>query len=69
MITADFEAKSGDKWDAPLGMGVGKTFRVHKTPVKFSVQAYYSVINRDTFGPRWNIRASAKIVIQNPFDK
>lgn len=65
-ITADFKAKSGDKWNVPIGGGIGKLFRLFKIPVLFTVEGHYSVIHEDTFGARWTIVTDLTIVIPNP---
>ncbi len=55
IITANWEASSGNKWTIPFGGGVGKIFRIGKQPVNASVQAYYNVEKPD-FGADWQLR-------------
>jgi hypothetical protein len=38
IITANWEASSGDKWTVPLGGGVGKPFRLDKLPINTQLQ-------------------------------
>jgi len=65
-ITADFEADSGDKWNVPVGGGIGKLFRLFKVPILFTVEGHYSVIRQDTFGAEWTIVTDLTVVIPNP---
>ena len=55
IITANWEASSGNKWTVPFGGGFGKVFRIGKQPVNTSLQAYYNVEKPD-FGPDWQLR-------------
>jgi hypothetical protein len=56
IITANWEADSGDKWTIPFGGGLGKIFKLGgKQPVNFNIQAYYNV-KRPEFGGRWQLR-------------
>ena len=64
IITANWEASSGNKWTVPFGGGFGKIFRVGKQPVNASLQAYYNV-EKPTFGPDWQLRT----VVQFMFPK
>jgi hypothetical protein len=43
IITANWEASSGNKWTVPLGGGVGKVFRIGKQAMNAQVQAFYNV--------------------------
>ena len=65
-IKADFKADSGDKWNVPIGGGISKLFKLKKLPVLIGVEAQYSVIQQDTFGPEWTIVTDLTIVIPNP---
>jgi hypothetical protein len=40
IITADWEATSGNTWTVPVGGGVGKLFRLGKLPINMQLQAY-----------------------------
>ena len=42
IMTANWEAGSGDKWTVPVGGGVGKLFKLGKLPINTSLQAYYN---------------------------
>jgi hypothetical protein len=62
-ITANWEADSDDRWTLPIGLGVGKTFRIGKMPFQMAFEASYAVIHPDTFGERWNFRLILKPVV------
>ena len=55
VITADWEADSGQRWTVPVGGGVGKIFRVGKQALNAQVQAYYNVEKPDIKGD-WSMR-------------
>ena len=55
IITANWEAESGNKWTVPFGGGFGKVFRVGKQPMNASVQAFYNVEKPD-LGADWTLR-------------
>jgi hypothetical protein len=55
IITANWEADSGDQWTLPLGGGVGKVFKLGDQMMNASMQTYYNVITPD-FGPEWTLR-------------
>jgi hypothetical protein len=55
IITANWEASSGNEWTVPLGGGVGKIFKIGSQPMNASVQSYYNV-ETPQFGPDWSVR-------------
>jgi hypothetical protein len=55
IITANWEASSGDKWTVPLGGGVGKLFRLDKLPINTQLQAFYNV-ERPDLAADWQLR-------------
>jgi hypothetical protein len=55
LITANWEASSGNKWTVPLGGGVGKLFRLDKLPINTQLQAFYN-IERPQFAADWQLR-------------
>lgn len=55
IITANWEAASGNKWVTPIGGGVGKIFKIGKLPLNAQTQAFYNV-EQTTFGPDWTLR-------------
>jgi hypothetical protein len=55
MITADWEADSGDQWTVPFGGGIGKIMKWGNQPVNGQVSAYYNVESPDN-GADWQFR-------------
>ena len=43
IITANWEAESGNQWTLPLGAGVGRLFTIGKQPINAQV-GYYSYV-------------------------
>ena len=68
-ITYNHEAESGDRWTVPIGLGVTKTVRLGKVPVKLRAEVHYSVVRPDSYGEVWNIRLQVTPVIKSPFIK
>ena len=66
-ITYDHEAESGDRLTVPVGLGVTKTVRVGKLPMKLRAEVHYSVVRPDSYGEVWNIRLQITPVIKSPF--
>ena len=61
IITADWEADSGDTWTLPLGGGFGKVFRFGKLPVNMSLQGYWNAVHPDN-GAEWQMRFQAQFL-------
>ena len=55
IITANWEADSGNQWTVPVGGGVGKLFKLGKLPVNTQLQAY-SNVEHPRFGADWQLR-------------
>lgn len=55
IITANWEAESGNRWTVPFGGGVGKIFKIGKQPLNGQVSAYYNV-EKPEFGADWQLR-------------
>lgn len=51
-ITYNDKAPSGDKWNVPIGLFVGKTVKMGNIPVNIRAGLEYSVVSEDTFGKR-----------------
>ena len=69
-ISYNHAASDGNKWNVPVGLFVGKTIKIGKTPVNIKLIAEYSVVSEDDFGKRGTIRLQITPVlpawIQNP---
>ena len=62
------EAASGEeKWTLPLAMGVAKTTRIGKMPVKFSVEYWHFVKQADVIGPDYQVRFKTTPVVPLPW--
>ena len=55
IITANWNATSGQKWIVPFGGGFGKVFKVGKLPINFNAHVYYNSIRPDSYG-EWSTR-------------
>ncbi len=55
IVTADWEARSSDRWTVPLGLAAGQIFRLGEQPVNAQLGAYYNVVRPD-IGPEWQLR-------------
>ncbi len=55
IFTANWEARSGQKWTIPVGGGMGKVFTMGKQPINASLQAFYNV-EKPEFAADWQIR-------------
>ncbi len=53
----------------PIGLGVTKTVRFGKVPVKLRAEAHHSVVRPDSYSDVWNIRPQITPVIKSPFIK
>lgn len=54
IITADWTAASGNRWNVPIGGGFGKIFRIGSQPMNASLQAFDYPI-RTSLAPSWAI--------------
>lgn len=55
IVTADWTATSGNRWNVPVGGGIGKIFRIGSQPMNASLQAFDYPIHT-SFGPSWAVR-------------
>jgi hypothetical protein len=55
VITADWTAAPGNRWNVPVGGGVGKIFRIGSQPMNASLQAFDYPVH-SSLGPSWAIR-------------
>ncbi len=54
IITANWEASSGNEWTVPLGAGFGRVFKIGNQPINSRLEAYYNV-ERPDGAPEWNL--------------
>ena len=55
-ISYNDKASSGNRWNVPVGLFIGKTVRVGRLPVNIKVGGEYSVVSQDLFGQRFQFR-------------
>ena len=61
ILTANWEASSGNKWTVPFGGGVGKIFKIGKQNLNGQVQAFYNVEKPEN-GPDWQLRVQLQFL-------
>ena len=66
-LSIDWNADSGNRVTLPIGLGVTKTVRIGRFPVKLRFEPQYSIVRPDDFGVVWNFRIQITPVIPNPF--
>jgi hypothetical protein len=66
-ILVNWRAKSGNQVTFPLGIGVGKTFRIHPgmPPISTALEFQWMPVYPGEFGQRFNIRFTFKPVLPN----
>lgn len=63
IITADWTVDAEDRWIVPVGAGGGKLIMLGgKLPLNLQTQLYYNVVRPD-FGPEWQWRMQAQILL------
>jgi hypothetical protein len=62
-IQIDWKADDDDKLTLPVGLGMGKLFKIGGLPIKFILEGQYAVISPDDFGQEWNIRFTVTPVL------
>ena len=55
-----------EEWTIPVGLGIDKTFKIGKMPLKIGFEMQYYVVQPDDFGPVWNFRLIFTPVIPAP---
>ncbi len=61
IITANWEADSGQRWTLPLGIGIGQVMRFGKQPVNLLVAGYYNV-ERPDYAAQWQLRLQLQLL-------
>ena len=63
IITANWEAASGQQWLVPFGLGIGKLFKLGgKLPLNMQVAGFYNAIRPDN-APDWTLRVQAQVML------
>ena len=68
-ISINWEADPGNRVTFPVGLGITKTLRWGKVPIKLRFEPQYSLIKPEAAGTAWNFRFQIAPVIPNPFDR
>jgi hypothetical protein len=55
IMTANWDAPSGEKWSIPVGGGAGKIVRLGKLPLNINTQVFY-YLEKPAGGPDWEWR-------------
>lgn len=58
IITANWNATSGNQWTVPVGAGAGKIIKLGKLPVNLQAAAFYNAIRPSNSGD-WTLRVMA----------
>ncbi len=56
IITANWEASSGNEWTVPMGVGFGRAMRFGSVPGAAQIHAYYNVATPEETGEEWQLR-------------
>lgn len=66
-ILFNWRARAGNQVTFPLGIGVGRTFRIHPglPPISTALEFQWMPVHPDDFGQRFNIRFTFKPVLPN----
>jgi hypothetical protein len=62
IITANWEADSGNRWTVPIGGGAGKILKFGKLPVNTQLQAFYNLDKPDVIGADWQLRLQIQLL-------
>jgi hypothetical protein len=62
-ISFNDKATSGNKWNVPIGLTVGKTVKIGGLPMKIQVGLDYSVVHQRDFGEQWKVKLQITPVI------
>ena len=65
-VSIDWEADSDNRLTVPVGLGLTKTTRWGKVPIKFRIEGHYSVVRPDDYGSEWVLRLQMTPVIPSP---
>ncbi|MBI4804863.1 MAG: hypothetical protein HY795_06480 [Desulfovibrio sp.] len=62
------QSKAEDRWTVPVGLGVSKLVQVGKVPVKFGIEADYSVVRpRNIPGNEWTFKFTVTPILPKLF--
>jgi hypothetical protein len=61
IITANWNASTGNRWNFPLGGGIGKIFKIGGQPFNAGLQAF-DYLQSPSRGPRWALRFQIQLL-------
>lgn len=61
ILTANWNAASGQQWIVPFGAGAGKVFKLGKQPININAQIYNNVVRPDGWGD-WQARIQVQLL-------
>ena len=61
ILTANWNAASGEKWIVPFGGGAGKILKLGKLPINVNAQVYYNAVKPDGWGD-WQARLQVQFL-------
>jgi hypothetical protein len=68
-IEYDWAADDSDEaWTVPINLGVAKTIKIGKTPVKLKFEGIYYIVQPDAFGPHFGLQLTITPVVKNVFE-
>ena len=68
-ITYDWEGDSGNKLNLPLGIGIAKTTRIGKMPLRMAAEVQNYVVTTDRFGSEWLFKFTVTPVIPSKYTR
>lgn len=63
IVTANWQARSGQQWTVPLGGGIGRLFHVGPLPINARVQALNNVV-RPQGAPDWQLQLQIQLLFK-----
>lgn len=61
IITSNWVAKSSDRWNVPVGGGIGRMFKIGEQAVNARIQGLYNVVRPD-YGPSWQLQLQVQFL-------
>lgn len=61
IITANWNATSGNRWNLPIGGGVGRILKIGEQPINLGLQAF-DYVQSPSGGPRWALRFQVQLL-------
>lgn len=61
ILTANWNAASGEQWIVPFGGGIGKVFKIGKQPINVNAQGYYNAVKPTGWGD-WQMRLQVQLL-------